>query len=169
MAYTLPNVSDLYGQVQQQLQGYGNAQQAALNQSYQNAMGMGMQSLASSGLAGTSIAPSMRMGYMKQYQLALNNLNQQRTQTRLGAQSTFGLGGIGLQNQQQQLAQSQQQISNQMALGLGNLNVNQQYANIAQQHQQQQNVQQRQQLAYQSERVQPRYYSPYGYSSGSFT
>jgi hypothetical protein len=97
----------------QQLQGYGNAEQSALQQSYQNAMGTGMQSLASSGLAGTSIAPSMRMGYMKQYQQSLNSLNQSLQQMKLGAESTFGLGGI-------QSEQAQQQISNQLMLGKGN-------------------------------------------------
>lgn len=121
----MPTMGQLYGQVEQSLQGYGNAQQAALQQSYQNALGLGKQSLASSGLAGTSIAPSMAEGYMKQYQLALNNLNQQLTQTQLGAQSQFGMGGL-------QLGQGQQQISNQFALGAGQLGVSQGQLGVAQ-------------------------------------
>jgi len=122
----LPTPGDLYAQTQQQIRGYGNAQQAALRQSYQNALGMAQQSLASTGLAGTSIAPSMRMGYMKQYQLALNNLNQQLTQTKLGAQSTFGLGGM-----QAQLGQSQ--LGLQSMLGMGNLGINRQRLQMDQQ------------------------------------
>jgi hypothetical protein len=116
--------SALYGAVEQQLQGYGNAEQAAAYQTYQNTLGQAKQQEAASGLAGTSIAPSVASGFMKQYQLGLNALNQQLTQTQLGAQSTFGLGGIqlGLQGQQQ---------ATQTALGLGNLGVNQQYANAA--------------------------------------
>ena len=121
---TLPTAADLYSQAMGQIQGWGNSQQAALQQSYQNSLGQGMQSLASSGLAGTSVAPSMRMGYMRQYQQSLNALNDQLTQSKLGAESTFGLGGI-------QLQQSQQSINNQYALGQGNLAVSQQYAGIA--------------------------------------
>jgi hypothetical protein len=134
----LPTADQLYGQVQQQLQGYGNAEQGALQQNYQNQMGQGMQQLASSGLAGTSIAPSMRMGYMKQYQLALNSLGQQLNQQRMSAQSTFGLGGI-------QSQQSQQGLDTQRMLGLGNMGISQQYANYAGQ----QNARQNQQQSYQ--------------------
>jgi hypothetical protein len=119
-SYTVPGASSmmdpatLYGNVEQQLQGYGNAQLADAKQNYLNSLGVNAQQMASSGLAGTTIAPSMRMGFSKQYQLALNNLNQSLTQTQLGAQSTFGLGGI-------QAQQAGQQIGNQMALGMGNL------------------------------------------------
>lgn len=144
---TLPSAADLYGQSMQQLQGYGNAQQADLYQNYQNAMGMGMQSLASSGLAGTSIAPSMKMGYMKQYQLALNSLNEKLTQAKQGAQSTFGLGGI-------QSQQADKSLANQAASQAGSLNLG--YAQLARQQNndafaqqaQQQNAGQQQDTAY---------------------
>lgn len=125
----LPSPGDLYGQATKMLQGYGNAQQQALQENYQNALGMASQQLASSGLAGTSVAPSIKMGYMKQYQLALNSLNDQLTQQKLSAQSTFGLGGI-------QSQQAGQQIGNQAALGQGNLGVSEGYLALAQQGQQ---------------------------------
>ena len=122
----LPSVGDLYGQEMQAIQGFGNQQQADLQQQYQNAMGMGMQSMAQSGLAGTSIAPSMRMGYMKQYSQALNRLNDQLTQTKLGAANTFGLGGIQVQQGQQGLDLQKQQIANQLLLGQENVGIGQQ-------------------------------------------
>ena len=121
---TLPSTAQLYAKIQRELQGYGNAEQQRLRQSYQAAMGTAMQSLASSGLAGTTIAPSMRLGYMRQYQQSLNELGQQLQKSRLGAEATFGLGGI-------QLEQSQEQLRNQFTLGLGNLGVSRQYADIA--------------------------------------
>ncbi len=116
----LPSAADLYGQAQQQLQGYGQSQRDTLQASYQSALGMGMQSLASSGLAGTTIAPSMRMGYMRQYQQALNSLHDSLSQARLGAMSTFGLGGI-------QSEQAQQGLD----ISRGNLAINQQHAKLA--------------------------------------
>jgi hypothetical protein len=163
----LPTVDQLYSQALQGIQGYGNAEKNDLYQNYQNALGGGMQSLASSGLAGTSIAPSMKMGYMKQYQNALNTLSQQLQQTTLGAQQTFGLGGIGLQQGQEGLNLQQQSITNQLALGqrslnlqqqgqknqmtlgLGAMNQNQGYLSLAQQQQSAQQNMQNQQLQYQ--------------------
>ncbi|HUT60717.1 MAG TPA: hypothetical protein VNA25_22965 [Phycisphaerae bacterium] len=126
VASTIPSTGELYAKVQGELKGYGNAEQQRLQQSYRAALGTAMQGLASSGLAGTTIAPSMRMGYMRQYQQALAELDQRLRQSRLSAESTFGLGGI-------QLDQSAQQIANQMQLGMGNLGVSRQYAGIAQQ------------------------------------
>ena len=164
----LPDPSQLYSQVEDQLRGYGNAQQAALQQSYQNSVGQGMQSLASSGLAGTSIAPSMRMGYKKQYQQALNSLSGQLTQQHMSADQTFGMGGIGLQQAQQGLDQSKQQIANQMKLGLGNLAVAQgnlgvsgQYANIAAQD----SASRQQQMAYQQSGISQSSLGPTPYQS----
>ena len=119
MSSQLPSPGDLYSQAMGQIQGYGNAEQANLTQSYMNAMGIGMQSLASSGLAGTSVAPSMRMGYMKQYQQSLNALGQSLNQQKLGAESTFGLGGIQAQQAQQGLDISKQNLAlNQKYFGL---------------------------------------------------
>jgi hypothetical protein len=105
----LPSPGSLY----QQMQGFGNAQMQELQQNYQNALGMANQQLASSGLLGTSIAPSIKMGYMKQYQLALNNLSQQLTQTKVGAGfQAIGAGqaqqSLGLQQQAQNAAQNNQ-------------------------------------------------------------
>jgi hypothetical protein len=117
----MPTASDLYNQALKQLQGYGNSQQLALQQSYQNSVGQGMQSLASSGLAGTTVAPSMRMGYMKSYQQALNALGEQLQQSRINVNSTLGLGALQDERQQQQLA-------NQLELGRGNLAVSQRQA-----------------------------------------
>ncbi len=117
----LPDPGSLYQSVEKQLQGYGNAQQAALQQNYQNALGMAQQQMVQSGLSGTSVAPSIGEGYMKQYQLALNNLNQTLTQTQLGAQSTFGLGGIQAAQSQQGLALQQQGTANQLQLGQENV------------------------------------------------
>jgi hypothetical protein len=131
VASTLPTAASLYANVQSELRGYGNAEQERLKRSYRAAMGTAMQSLASSGLSGTTLAPSLRMGYMRQYEESLNALNQQLTQTRLGAESTFGLGGIQSEQAAKQLALSEKQIANQMTLGLGNLGVSQSYAGIA--------------------------------------
>jgi hypothetical protein len=107
---SVPNMGNLYSSVMTELQGYGNAQAAALKQNYENALGMGKQQLAQSGLAGTSIAPSIGEGYMKQYQLALNNLSQQLTSTQVGYQTQIGQAAnqMGLQ----------QNMANQ-SLGLG--------------------------------------------------
>jgi hypothetical protein len=139
--FTLPSPAQLYGNVEQQLQGYGNAQQQALQQNYQNALGMAQQQMAQSGLAGTSVAPSIKMGYMKQYQLALNNLNQQLTQTQVGAQSTFGLGGI-------QTQQAGQQIAQQGAAQQASANNQQGYLALAQQQAAQNSQQNAQAQAY---------------------
>lgn len=143
----LPTPAELYYKAQRQIQGYGNAQQANLMTSYRNALGMGMQQLASSGLAGTSIAPSMRMGYMRQYQQALNSLGGQINQYQLGAEQTFGLGGL-------QSEQSAQQIANQLELGRGSLAVNRQQAELAKQ----QLELQKQQQAYSQNFEQQRYW-----------
>jgi hypothetical protein len=130
-AAVLPSGAELYSGAMEQLRGWGNAQQEELKQSYRNAMGLGMQSLASAGLSGTTVAPSMRMGYMRQYQMALNNLSQQVSQARLGAMQTFGLGGQQLAQGEKQLGLQQQQITNQMQLGQGQLALGERQANIS--------------------------------------
>jgi hypothetical protein len=100
----LPSPGALY----QQAQNYGMGQQQQLQQNYQSALGQATQSLAASGLAGTSIAPSLKMGYLNQYQMALNSLNDQLTQQRIGIgmqgnqQALQGALGFGAQNLQQQ-------------------------------------------------------------------
>ena len=136
----LPTMGALYSDTMQQLQGFGQAQQQQLQQNYQSALGMAQQQMAQSGLAGTSVAPSMAMGYMKQYQNSLANLSQQLTQTRLGIQDTLGVQGTGLQQQEQQ-------IQNQMTLGMGNLGVAQGQLALGQLTQAQQNAIQKGQLA----------------------
>jgi hypothetical protein len=102
----VPNPGDLYSSVMSELQGYGNAQQADLKQNYQSAMGTGMAKLAGTGLTGTTVMPSMRMGYMDQYQRALNNLNDQLTKTKVGFQSTVGMEGARMAQQQSQFGQN---------------------------------------------------------------
>ena len=134
----LPTAGQLYGQEMQAIQGFGQQQQADLQQNYQNALGMGMQQLAQSGLGGTSVAPSMRMGYMKQYQQALSRLNDQLTQTKLGAAQTFGLGGISAQQGQQQISNAQQLGQGQLGIAAENANTNAGYLGLAQQQAQQQ-------------------------------
>ncbi len=118
-APTLPSTAQLYQQQEQNVQGWGNAQQQSLYQNYLNAMGQGMQSLASSGLAGTTVGASMREGFMKQYQLALNNLGGQLQQQFQNVGQTFGLGGIQANQAQQQIGIQQQQANTQAGyLGL---------------------------------------------------
>ena len=56
-----------YAQASQTLQGVYSQQYADLLQQYQGAMSQGMQGLNQAGLMGTTIAPSMRMGYFSQY------------------------------------------------------------------------------------------------------
>ena len=102
----VPNPGDLYSSVMNELQGYGNAEQADLKQNYQSAMGTGMAKLAGTGLTGTTVMPSMRMGYMDQYQRALNNLNDQLTKTKVGFQSTVGMEGARMAQQQSQFGQN---------------------------------------------------------------
>jgi hypothetical protein len=160
---TLPSAGDLYSQAMNSIQGYGQSQKADLYQNYQNSVGQGMQSLASSGMAGTSVAPSMRMGYMKQYMQALNSLNDQLTKTKLGAQQTFGLGGLQSQQAQQGLDQSQQSINNQYTLGLGNLNLSRQQQNYDQQNRQQQSYQ------YASQQPAQEYYYPGSVGYGGYS
>ena len=112
---------DIYNQAKNQVRSYGNAEQAALRQSYQNALGTNNQAMASSGLSGTTIAPSMRMGYANQYQLALNDLGQKLQQQNLSVDSSLGLGAV-------HSAQTDAQIANQLALGQGALEVSRQNA-----------------------------------------
>lgn len=101
----VPSVGSLYKDVTKKLSSWGNQAQADLRQNYMNAMGMAQQSLASSGLSGTTIAPSMRMGYMRQYQQAMNRLNDQLQQTKLGYQTQIGMQGAQMKQQQQQFQQ----------------------------------------------------------------
>jgi hypothetical protein len=117
-----PNMGQLYGDVMKQLRGFGNAQQAGLRQEYLNAMGRGQQSLASSGLAGTTIAPSMRMGYMQAYGNSLNNLNQQLTAQRIGAQSQLGTAANQQALQYAGLNQAGEQGAQRLGLGYASLN-----------------------------------------------
>jgi hypothetical protein len=145
----LPTVEQIYNQAMTSLQGYGNSQKQELHQAYRDSVGQGMQQLVSSGLAGTSAAPSMRMGYMKQYMQALNSLNDQLTKSKLGAQQTFGLGGLQVQQAQEGLEQSRQQIANQMTLGLGNLNLDAQRVNMSRQSLQYEQAQRQTQMGYQ--------------------
>jgi len=98
----VPSPGDIYANAQKYLRGYGNAQQAALHQSYKAALGGGMQQLASSGLAGTSIAPSMRLGYMRQYQQSLNELGSSLSAQRAQMESTVGFQAIQAQQAQRQ-------------------------------------------------------------------
>lgn len=117
-----PTMGQLYQGVMGQMKGWGNAQQVGMRQEYLNAMGKGMQSLASSGLAGTSVAPSMRMGYMQQYQNALNNLNQQLTQQRISAQTQLGTEATRQSMQYQQMNQQSQESAQRLGLAYAGLN-----------------------------------------------
>jgi len=89
-----------YSQASQTLQGIYSQQYADLLQQYQGAMSQGMQGLNQAGLMGTTVAPSMRMGYFSQYSQAMNRIAAQQAQQQLGLGQTYA--GLGLQQQQQQ-------------------------------------------------------------------
>jgi hypothetical protein len=92
-------MDELREDVMGSLRGYGNAQMGRLEQHFKNAMGQGMAQLAASGLAGSTVGPSMRMGFQKQYQLALNDLGERMQMQQAQTQMQLGLA------QEQQRAQ----------------------------------------------------------------
>jgi hypothetical protein len=152
-------MADLYGTVMQQLQGYGQQEQADLKQSYKEAQGVGLAQLAGSGLGGSTVAPSMRMGFYKQYSDALNRLNAQLTQAKTGAETSIATAGNQMALQQQiasgnlglgyaQLAQQGKYQQGQLGLGWGQIGVEQNRLNNQQQAYQQQYAPQQQDTGY---------------------
>lgn len=96
---SMGKLDELSTNVMDRLKGYGNAQMQRLAQSFKSAMGEGMANLASTGLSGTTMAPSMRMGFAREYSLALNDLGD-----RLAGQQAQTQMALGM-NQEQQRAQ----------------------------------------------------------------
>lgn len=65
--------------------GQTTGQRAAdIRSSYAGQAATGMQQLARQGMAGTTVAPTMRMGYQREQESALNRLADQMQGTRLG-------------------------------------------------------------------------------------
>lgn len=110
---------------------YGRSQIADLSDYYKAAMGQGVQDMVSRGLSGTTLLPSVRMGYARQRSRAMQNLQESLARMRIG---------VGMQQNQQNLQASQFGAN----LGL-------QYAQLAQQanqfNQQQARYQQPEQIA----------------------
>jgi len=116
-----PTLGQRYQQAGAEIAGFGNRQATAMEQSYKNAMGTAMTKLAP-GLAGTTIAPSMRMGYWNQFQQQLGDFGQQ-----IQALKTNTLTNIAAQANQQAyqyagLNQQAQQQAQQLGYGYAGLN-----------------------------------------------
>jgi hypothetical protein len=91
--------------------------------------------LQSAGLGGTILAPAARTQALRSYSQAQNSLNDTLTNQKLQYQTSLGgqimgaeQGQLGYGLQQQQLAQSQQQITNQQAYQMGELGLQTQTA-----------------------------------------
>jgi len=71
------------------LQIDGTQQRADLQQQYRNLEAGGVQDMVSRGLTGSTILPTMRMGYQREHQAALNRLNESLQQRQLAAYQQY--------------------------------------------------------------------------------
>lgn len=71
------------------LQIDGTQQRADLQQQYRAMEAGGVQDMVSRGLTGSTILPTMRMGYQREYQSALNRLNESLQQRQLAAYGQY--------------------------------------------------------------------------------
>jgi hypothetical protein len=104
------------------LEGMGTQQRKDLAQRYRAAESVGMQDLVSRGLTGTTILPTMRMGYQREHENALGRLNESLRGQRLGVygQLSGDLAGA----MQSDYWQGQQMGLNQQRLGLEQQRIN---------------------------------------------
>ena len=125
----------MYAQAMTSLQGYGDQQKVDLANQYKASSNAGQMQLQGAGLGGTILAPAARTQALRSYSQAQNSLNDTLTNQRLQYQTSLGgqimgaeQGQLGYGLQQQQLAQSQQQITNQQAYQMGELGLQTQTA-----------------------------------------
>ena len=125
----------MYASAMTSLQGYGDQQKVDLANQYKASSNAGQMQLQSAGLGGTILAPAARTQALRSYSQAQNSLNDTLTNQKLQYQTSLGgqimgaeQGQLGYGLQQQQLAQSQQQITNQQAYQMGELGLQTQTA-----------------------------------------
>lgn len=78
---------DRYGQAMSTLEGSGEQARADLRNQWRSAENRGVQDLTSRGLTGTTILPTMRMGYQRQANADEGRLNESLRQQKLGLQN----------------------------------------------------------------------------------
>ena len=125
----------MYASAMTSLQGYGDQQKVDLANQYKSTSNAQQMQLQSQGLGATLLAPAAKTQALRSYSQAQNSLNDTLTNQRLQYQTSLGgqimgaeQGQLGYGLQQQQLAQSQQQITNQQAYQMGELGLQTQTA-----------------------------------------
>jgi hypothetical protein len=78
-----------YDDAMAQLASWGTAQREDLVRRYRDAATQGMAGLIGSGMQGSTIMPSVMMGYTRQQQQALNSLDEQLTRERMNYQNNL--------------------------------------------------------------------------------
>ena len=122
-----------YQQASQQLSSLYGQQYADLYTQYQAAQSQGLAGINNSGLGGTTVAPSARMGYFSQYTQAQNRLAASQAQAQLGLGIQYNQLGQG----EQQIQQAEQGIQQgEQQLNLGQQGVAQGWQGLAQSQQQ---------------------------------
>lgn len=130
---SLPAGLPTYQQAQGQLQNVFGQQYADLYTQYQAAQSQGLAGINASGLGGTTIAPSARMGYFSQYTQAQNRLASAQAQAQIGLgvqYNQLGQSEQGIQQAEQGIQQGEQQLN------LGQQGVAQGWAGLGQSQQQ---------------------------------
>ena len=102
------------------LEGLGKQQKKDLRQRYQAREGAGMQDMVSRGLTGTTILPTMRMGYQREHESELGRLDESLRQQRLGVYGslTGEMAAASGENYWQRQQQQQTDFWKQRGLGL---------------------------------------------------
>jgi hypothetical protein len=75
----------LRGEAERAFSGAGEQERADINQAWREQAAAGQQGLVSSGLAGTTVAPTLAMGYERQRQAELARSRERTTQARYAA------------------------------------------------------------------------------------
>lgn len=84
-----------YGSVMGMFEGMGDQARRDIRRDYTNLMGAGQQDLVSRGLTGTTILPTMRMGYEREMQGALGRHEEQLRRERLGYEAGLSADTLG--------------------------------------------------------------------------
>ena len=80
----------LYRRALDDLEGLGAQEAADISRRWNNAASAGQSDLVGRGLAGTTLLPSMRMGYQERKEADLRRLQEGLQKTRLGVHGQFG-------------------------------------------------------------------------------
>ncbi len=85
-----------------ELETYGQQSLKDTREQYKSAMGAGLQNMTSAGLAGTTMMPSMRLGYARQQSNAMQRVREGLMRMR----ADYGMQASAQQLQAQQYAQN---------------------------------------------------------------